>query len=224
MYFKNILSILVVAGIVMGLSGCGSNDSSTVAVNTNEYNILPLPTTDYEADLNLVYSTGETATMNLSRIYTGDSFFNGIPVKNVHQTNTITSNGTTSVSSADTKYDSNGIGLETEYSGGTICTLQNTPTPLPTTGKVGDSSTVTGDSSCTDGARKTERWSILDAGNGNAYIIFTFSNYDIAGSLVSIEKQKFTVNSSSIVTYVYLDYQSILSGLTVTGGGTVQLQ
>lgn len=229
MNMKNILSALIVTLLVIGFGGCSSGgDSSSAVVNTNEYNVRAMPTTDYTADLNLTYSTGETGTMHVSRVYTGDSFFNGIPVKVMLQTSTSLILGNTFLNIAETKYDINGTALEIVLSddttNGIICTLVNIPTLLPTVGKVGDSSTVSAEYSCTDGTSVTQRWSILDAGNGNAYVTFTVTDYDSANSLYSVTEEQYTVNSSSVVTYLNVYTDSVQLGITVTASGPVQLQ
>jgi len=203
--------------------GCGDDDSTSV-VNTNEYNVQAIATTELNMNLNLVYSTGLTGTMSFSTVYTGDSFVNGIPVQNIRESATLVGSETTASTSIDVKYDSNGIALELVDSDGVICTLQNTPTPLPITGKVGDSSTVSGEYACTDGTSSTKKWSLLDAGNGNAYMIFTITDYDSANNIEFISKEKLTLNASSVVTYYNIDMDLVSLGVTATGSGTVQYQ
>ena len=218
---RTIVGIFLVGLMGITFSGCGGGDSSAPTINTNEYNVRALPTQDYDINLNFSYTSGVTGTASIKKVYIGDELVNGISVKSMHQRVTVTTNGSVFTFDQDIGYDSNGIMLlSLDNDDNTICSLQNTPTPLPTAGKVGDNSTISAEYSCTNGTTLTQRWSLTDAGNGNAFLTFTTTFYNVANNVESIEIEKITINSNSVPIFYNLDEELILAQDSFTASGS----
>jgi hypothetical protein len=129
-----------------------------------------------------------------------DTIINGINVKHLLITGTFTNKTTGEVESMNQSnyYDNNGISIQSIIDNNkTICTINNTPTPLKPNTKIGDSG-VGSNLTCTDGTSVTNVWTLIKVNNATVFEEVV-NEYDSKNNLLRTRTDRYTIDTSQTI-------------------------
>ena len=220
-FMKKIILGILTLSLLIGFNGCSSSSDDTVETppNNNTYNLRTInTTTGISTLLQGGYSTGVTGSLSIIKLDDGTAIINGIPVLKAKSNTSITlDNGYTSQSSSISLIDDNGFALAFDDTLA-YCTLTTDRQAMPTAAVIGAESSSAAIYSCDDSTNRTMSWSLVDAGNGNAYYIF---DTVISGALQSENTTTITITPQNDIIYYKVHINIIADGITATFEGDV---
>jgi hypothetical protein len=213
--------------IAFGLVGCGggSGDSGTsTGDDGTTYNLKNVVTQNYSFVAPMSSSANnDVFEYTLSMTTQSKTLIDGkelTPIQYIGSVDNKTKGSSGAINSIH-YFDDNGIETQTtNNTDGTICTLSNTPTPLPTNAKIGDSG-IGSTLECTDGTMSSENWVLVKKDNLTT-LKTTSTLYDSNNNISTTSNSYIYLNSdnkatsfSGIIYYVDEDVSLTIEKTTV---------